>query len=101
MSFFRDYLRIDIEVEFCLFNRMEPAQYSDKLSNDYQSEVAVCLISENDANNLSVKTRDTVKTVSQFGTVNLNIIVSNNTRDGLALIPIGIWGRGYSRLFRM
>ena len=92
MSFFREYLMIEVEVEFCLINRMELGQFAENFLPEYLSHAAVCLISEGDAEKLSIKTGDGIQAVTREGMVNLKAIISDETRDGIAIVPIGLWG---------
>ncbi|MFX1520658.1 MAG: molybdopterin dinucleotide binding domain-containing protein [Promethearchaeota archaeon] len=92
MSFFK-MITTAIEVLLTTIRTIEQGKRadSDKESKDYFNEAAIVLLNKEDMKKLSVENGDVVKIITKYGKVIVKAKESEETKEGIALVPVGLW----------
>ena len=64
---------------------------SDKESKEHFDEAAIVLLHTEDMKKLSVENNDPVKIRTKFGEVVVNVKEAEESKEGIALVPVGLW----------
>jgi formylmethanofuran dehydrogenase subunit D len=92
MSFFK-MIKTEIDVLLTTVRTIKQGKSadSDKESKEYFDEAAIVLLSTEDIKKLSVENDTPVKIRTKFGEVVVKVKESEETKEGIALIPVGLW----------
>ena len=92
MSFFK-MITTEIDVLLTTVRTIEQGRSadSDKESKEYFDEAAIVLLHTEDMKKLSVENNKPVKIRTTYGEVVVKVKESEETKEGIALIPVGLW----------
>ena len=92
MSFFK-MIRTEINVLLTTVRTIEQGKSadSDKEGKEYFDKAAIVLLHIEDMKKLSVETNDPVKISTEYGKVIVKVKESEETKEGIALVPVGLW----------
>ncbi|MHA2061561.1 MAG: molybdopterin dinucleotide binding domain-containing protein [Candidatus Sifarchaeia archaeon] len=92
MSFFK-MIKTEIDVLLTTVRTIGQGKSadSDKESKEYFDEAAIVLLHTEDMKKLSVENNTPVKIRTRFGEVIVKAKESEETKEGIALIPVGFW----------
>jgi formylmethanofuran dehydrogenase subunit D len=92
MSFFKMILTsIDVLLTTIRTIKQGMKGDADKESDEYFNETAIVLLHKNDMKKLSIITDTSVKIRTKYGDVVVKAKESEETKEGIALVPVGLW----------
>ncbi|MHA1311278.1 MAG: molybdopterin dinucleotide binding domain-containing protein [Candidatus Helarchaeota archaeon] len=92
MSFYKFLVpKIEIIVSIVRTFEEEISDFIGKNSEEYFNNAAICLLSEDDINELGIKEGTNVKISTKWGSVVLKALKTPYALKGIVFIPIGIW----------
>lgn len=80
-----------IDVTLITIRTAEQGAGIDKPINERAEHIAVCMLSEQDYKTLGLKNEDRVEVKTQYGSVVVKAINSNEMSKGIVAIPVGPW----------
>jgi formylmethanofuran dehydrogenase subunit D len=92
MSFFK-MITTEIDVLLTTIRTIEQGKSADsnKEGKEYFDKAAIVLLHKEDMKKLSVENNDPVKICTKYGKVVVKVKESEETKEGIALVPVGLW----------
>ncbi|MBD3230598.1 MAG: tRNA CCA-pyrophosphorylase [Candidatus Lokiarchaeota archaeon] len=92
MSFYKFLVpKLEVKISIIRTYEQEVSEFLGKDSEEHFKSSSICLISEEDLNELGIKSSTNVKVSTKWGSVILTAVKSSYTIKGIIFIPIGIW----------
>ncbi|MFX1362781.1 MAG: molybdopterin dinucleotide binding domain-containing protein [Promethearchaeota archaeon] len=80
-----------IDVILITIRTAEQGAAIDKPIKERSDQIAICMLSEEDYKTLGLKNGDRVEVKTEYGSVVVRAISSNEMTKGVAAIPVGPW----------
>jgi formylmethanofuran dehydrogenase subunit D len=92
MSFFK-MITTEIDVLLTTIRTIGQGKNADsaKEGKEYFNEAAIVLLHKEDMKKLSVENDDPVKICTKYGKVVVKVKESEETKEGIALVPVALW----------